>query len=807
MKRLLSDGRSAKAGPPKKKQQRASSKTITANLNSRSVDSSSPGTHIIVEELLSARTLASAHLLAIAKLPLDILSTRWREGKNRPVDESHVNSLCKSFVNRGIGRQDEGNFMKVACSVQAVTALKSYLCQSQGLVGDAAGISAYDGANNRSHLAPEPLDFRSWADVTNELAEVLDGQHRLRAAQQALGPSDKSNRWWICELYDKDTLPSEVRLQLCMNRKELKLADRDGQIWTQLVSIYNNPESVIRGEDNAGDICRRLGAALRLDAENATKLPNRMLIILRNERWNQFTTSWCKTAIGKETFNASKWVNMITHRLDYFWISRFQGVLDTLEALDREVDVNKSRWTPSDTILLSDWETLATLLPSGYTAESLDLVYQERQKGHGFKAGASVKANGKKSIGKGFLPWLSDGEVRQLVESIERAGCPPFAHIKPILEIRKTDGKALSQIMRHVVTWANPHPMDVRRTQNNKPPLCKDLEPAFQDARGSSTTAADITRMSIELEKKALEHALSLPKELDCLGGPILEEFPAEGEVNSAVYASRFIDSELWRGILKIARHSLGPGFRPEWATGPQQGLDDGEAGTESQEIIIKRAVLAMADQMPGTQRIIQHAWAQDRASLTRLKHMMGQTIEKWLAVEDGGSMPNSSQQHQALERPRDQRRDGNGNPATSIDKDGSVGMNANASRGEMGTNSKKDDLNYTRLSQQTITAVIQDPIQKLGDLSHGGSIRPGPLEVGRSLRANHQATRILSSPLGSGDDFDELVVLPPLRNSNTRAEAMRIPSKTRHGVAAPQAAAEAPRKKLPGWAHGPSAR
>ncbi|KAL7917671.1 hypothetical protein ACQKWADRAFT_306210 [Trichoderma austrokoningii] len=97
----------------------------------------------------------------------------------------------------------------------------------------------------------------------------------------------------------------------------MKRLSSDRQIWTQLMSMFNSPQSVIRGEDNAVDICKRLGAALRLDGENATKLLNRMLIILRNEQWNRFTTSWCKTAIGKETFNASKWVNMIAHRLDH----------------------------------------------------------------------------------------------------------------------------------------------------------------------------------------------------------------------------------------------------------------------------------------------------------------------------------------------------------------------------------------------------------------------------------------------------------------------------------------------------------
>lgn len=49
--------------------------------------------------------------------------------------------------------------------------------------------------------------------------------------------------------------------------------------------MFNGPESVIRA-NNAGDICKRLRAALKLDGENATKLPNRMLSILRNKRWN-----------------------------------------------------------------------------------------------------------------------------------------------------------------------------------------------------------------------------------------------------------------------------------------------------------------------------------------------------------------------------------------------------------------------------------------------------------------------------------------------------------------------------------------
>lgn len=115
-----------------------------------------------------------------------------------------------------------------------------------------------------------------------------------------------------------DTLPSQVRLQLCMNRQDFKLADGDGQLWTQLMSIYNGPGGVLAlDEGNSRDINRKLAAALHLDGENATRLPNRLLIILRNEQWSRFTTLWCRTAIGRETFNTSRWISMIAHRLDH----------------------------------------------------------------------------------------------------------------------------------------------------------------------------------------------------------------------------------------------------------------------------------------------------------------------------------------------------------------------------------------------------------------------------------------------------------------------------------------------------------
>jgi hypothetical protein len=103
-----------------------------------------------------------------------------------------------------------------------------------------------------------------------------------------------------------------------MNRQDLKLADRDGQIWMQLMAIRSNPNNdIFINEGDTSNTIRKLGVALKLDGENATRLPRRLSVIIRNKLWSHFTTSWCRTAIGKETFNASKWINIISHRLDH----------------------------------------------------------------------------------------------------------------------------------------------------------------------------------------------------------------------------------------------------------------------------------------------------------------------------------------------------------------------------------------------------------------------------------------------------------------------------------------------------------
>jgi hypothetical protein len=206
MKRLLTGNRidNSKTRPQKRQRKGGDKSEIGAARNA--TDSHE---RVMIEELSSARTLASSHLLAVAKLPLDVLSTRWSEGKNRPVDEDHIDKLRRSFINRGVGRLDQENYMKVTCSAKAVDAIKAHLRKSAHLAGGPVVIPAGDQATSQK-LSSEPLDFRAWAEVTDELAELLDGQHRLKAVHQALGAGNSGEKWWTCEIYNKGMLPQDT---------------------------------------------------------------------------------------------------------------------------------------------------------------------------------------------------------------------------------------------------------------------------------------------------------------------------------------------------------------------------------------------------------------------------------------------------------------------------------------------------------------------------------------------------------------------------------------------------------------------
>lgn len=315
-------------------------------------------------------------------------------------------------------------------------------------------------------------------------------------------------------------------------------------------------------------------------------------------------------------------------------------MLETLGLLDLELDA--CSWTPSEEIHLDDWDALADLLPMGYAADVADCIFQQRVKA----PPAAIIATGRKTktkapaSGNGILPSLSDEQLQQLVEAIKRAGCPPFTQLKPTLEIKKADGKALSQIMGHVVAWVNPRPTDTKRTCNNKPPLCKDLEPAFRDM-GSSENASEIARLAVKLEQDVLEHALGLSPELGRLSGQELEVLPDGGDdAIGGEYDERFSRSDLWRGVLEIVRRSLGPNVRAGWIATPPGSPTAQERPESARELEVYREhvrqdIVALVDHVAGNDHIRHYPWAAKKGPFDRLRYILGRAVVDWQKDEN----------------------------------------------------------------------------------------------------------------------------------------------------------------------------
>ncbi|KAL6366018.1 hypothetical protein LRP88_00601 [Fusarium phalaenopsidis] len=103
--------------------------------------------------------------------------------------------------------------------------------------------------DRRQHV----LSFKNWADFNgDEKPELMAGQHRIEALKDYVKQtdSDSSDLWWICEFYDKDTLPVELDIKLRVNRRDLTLPDTHGQIWLQLASAFDRDPTLFSAEKN-----------------------------------------------------------------------------------------------------------------------------------------------------------------------------------------------------------------------------------------------------------------------------------------------------------------------------------------------------------------------------------------------------------------------------------------------------------------------------------------------------------------------------------------------------------------------------
>ncbi|GJN87052.1 hypothetical protein PLIIFM63780_010634 [Purpureocillium lilacinum] len=109
------------------------------------------------------------------------------------------------------------------------------------------------------------------------------GQQALRDEQLAAG----------------DALPRELNLALRMNRPDPTMADSHGDIWVQLATAASERPGIFHG--TVDEIKEQMRDTLRLSSDTGFPL-SRLVAIWRNERWQQMSTLWCETAVGRATF-------------------------------------------------------------------------------------------------------------------------------------------------------------------------------------------------------------------------------------------------------------------------------------------------------------------------------------------------------------------------------------------------------------------------------------------------------------------------------------------------------------------------
>ncbi|KAF5486597.1 hypothetical protein CGCA056_v015054 [Colletotrichum aenigma] len=67
---------------------------------------------------------ARPFLLAVARMPIDVLDTAWSVGRNRPINAAHVQELLHAFRSGGLERRAPENRITVLCSAEAVSLMQ-----------------------------------------------------------------------------------------------------------------------------------------------------------------------------------------------------------------------------------------------------------------------------------------------------------------------------------------------------------------------------------------------------------------------------------------------------------------------------------------------------------------------------------------------------------------------------------------------------------------------------------------------------------------------------------------------------------
>jgi hypothetical protein len=167
----------SKAGPAKKKR---------VALKGRGEDG--------LRDSASISELAKPYLLAVGRLPLDVLDTTWITGQNRAIDTTHVRELREAFRINGLQRCEPRNRLLCLCNADDVERVRC---------GDSS-------ERVRGERQNDETDMLRWAEVNSGSVEVMAGQHRIAALREFIrdSGSQADELWWTCELYDQGAFSS-----------------------------------------------------------------------------------------------------------------------------------------------------------------------------------------------------------------------------------------------------------------------------------------------------------------------------------------------------------------------------------------------------------------------------------------------------------------------------------------------------------------------------------------------------------------------------------------------------------------------